>query len=344
MYSSIYELPSQVQACFDKNDQKVWMDTFNKANAKTEADIRKARVDAWKACMELPSSFSFKIIASADDLDKDKEIIDLSSLKKHMDDFIDHNGNLMAEHKNYCVGHIFAWEPIKKNGMDAVLVYGNLFGGDDPVYKSVRKSFLKGRNNLSVAGESEKSHFECDDRGCYTRRFVKSLQEISLCFTPANKHCVLQWSNPHTDFAKSAKPKDDVELGIMEMTFHKSYDECPILKLRKSLRDHGIEAHARQDGVFVAMSEDSFNKSLSTSDDAWLCADWMDGGVLLRDKDDVIEKTYRDGYAKGYLDKDGVFTDDADFDFFCKAVDYGIVDRVGDDYIIIDPSNSQLFG
>ena len=322
------------------------MDTFNKANAVTEKDIRKARVDAWKACMELPSSFSFKIIASADDLDKDKDIIDLPSLKKHMDDFIDHNGNLMAEHRNYCVGHIFAWEPIKKGDMDAVLVYGNLFGGDDPVYKSVRKSFLKGRNNLSVAGESGNSHYECDSRGCFTRRFVKSLQEISLCFTPANKHCVLQWSNPHANFAKSASAEisDDIDLDVLEMTFHKSYDECPILKLRKSLRDHGIDAHARPDGVFVAMDGYTFAKSLGRFNDAQLVAHWTDGGVLLQDRDDVIERTFRDGFAKGYIDKDGTFADDVDMDFFCKAVDDGIVCRSGGSYHLMDPSITEFLG
>ena len=333
MYSSIYELPTQVRTALDDTDQKVWMDVFNKADAKTEEEVRKAKEDAWKACMELPSSFSFKIVASVEDIDKDKEIIDVDSLKKHMDEFIDHNGNLMAEHKNYCCGHIFAWEPIKKDGMNAILVYGNLFGGNDPVYKSVRESFIKGRNNLSVAGESGMSHFQCDSKGCYTRRFVKSLQEISLCFVPANKHCTLQWKNPNANFAKSASEDADeggFALDITEVTFHKSYYECPILKLRKALRDAGVDAHAREDGVFVP-----FTRSQAELRDAGLNATYVDGGMLLKE-DDTLRTLFQEGFEKGAVNENGELSE-LDTEFFAKACSAGAVERSNGVYRLIDP-------
>jgi len=339
-YSSIYELPSQVRTALDEDDQKVWMDTFNKADAKTEAEVRQAKKDAWRACMNLPSSFSFKIIASVEDVDKDKEVIDMDSLRKHMDEYIDHNGNLMAEHKNYCTGHIFDWEPIKKDGMDAVMVYGNLFGGPDPVYKSIRESFIKGRNNLSVAGESGHKVYQCDSKGCYTKRFVKSLQEISLCFVPANRHCTLQWKNPNADFAKSASVKanpSEIDLDVIEVNFHKSYEECPILSLRKSLRDSGIDAHARTDGVFIPMSSSDFAKSVGSMRKAGLCVEWTEGGALVKDRDVVLEQLFKEGFEKGVLNEEGVL-DDSDYSFFAKACGMGLLERRDGKYRLVDPS------
>ena len=85
MYNSIYELPSQVLASLDEKDATKWMEVYNSLNPKTEKEVKNAKKEAWKACKDLPSSFSFKIKASVDAIDKDREIIDLDSIKKHMD-------------------------------------------------------------------------------------------------------------------------------------------------------------------------------------------------------------------------------------------------------------------
>ena len=169
MYSSIFDLPSQVLSSLDPTDAETWMNVYNSSNPQTADEARNAKKLAWYACMKLPSSFSFTIIASTDTIDKAKDIIDLDSIKAHMDSFIDYGGNIQNDHGNYNVGVIWAWRPIKvKDGdkeVDAIEVNGNLFGGD-LVYDNVRKAFVEGGlNNLSVAGEAAKGIYQCDERG-----------------------------------------------------------------------------------------------------------------------------------------------------------------------------------
>lgn len=302
MYSNTFELPTQVRNSLDEDDQKVWMDTFNKCNPQTVGESYEAYKKAWHACKELPSSFSFRIKASMDMVDKDREIIDLNSVKKNMDAFIKHNGNIQYEHGNYGVGAVWDWKPIKENGVDGIEVYGNLFGGD-LVYDRMRKAFINGTNSMSVAGEADKGKYQCDERGCYIRRNVTSLMEISLCTVPANKGCTLSWYHEGKSIAKSAS---DVRLNVDEYEIHKSYHECPFLNLRKSLRDIGYDAHATALGVTVDMSKEEFDRTLPYMKSHNLSAIWSDGSALINDRDYLIEISYKDGVAKGYISEDGV--------------------------------------
>ena len=302
MYSSIYDLPSQVRNSLDENDQKVWMDSYNQYDPQNPDEAYSAYKKAWHACAELPSSFSFKIKASMDMVDKDREIIDLESIKKHIDDFIRRNGNVQYEHGNYNVGCVYDWMPIKKDGVDGIEVYGNLYGGD-MVYDNMRKAFIKGYNSMSVAGEADGGKYQCDEKGCYIRRTVKSLMEISLCKVPANKGCTLSWYHEGKPIAKSAS--DDYELHIDEYEIHKSYNECPFLRLKKSLSDIGYDAHATVIGVTIPMSQNEFEQTLPYMKSCNLHAIWSDGVALVNDKDYLIELSFKDGVENGYLTPEG---------------------------------------
>ena len=258
MYNSIFELPTQVLASLNEDDCKVWMDTYNKADPKTEDEVKEAKREAWRACRELPSSFSFEIIASADSIDKAKDIIDLDTIKEHFDSFIDYGGNIQNDHHNYTLGTIWDWKPAKnKDGIEAIMAYGNLFGGD-LVYDNARKNFVNGMNNLSIAGEAAPGKYECDERGCYTRRNVAQLLEISICDSPMNPYCTMQWYNKDASLTKS---ESVLKLGVDSYKIHRDFTTCPYLSLKRSLERIGyVDAHAREDGVYVPMSTETFQQ------------------------------------------------------------------------------------
>jgi hypothetical protein len=277
-----------------------------------------------------------------DDWDKDIEKIDIDTLLKSMDRYIKSGGPMSWNHGNYTIGHIWGYEPFEKDGMKGMKVYGNLFGGDKGIYDKVREMFVKGANSVSVAGESDTKRYECTNNTCGFRRSVSELMEIALCKVPANKHAVMLSYNEKA--ANTFSKSDDSIVKFNELQIHRDETTCPILKLRKALRDHGIDAHARSDGVFVAMDSATFAKALGRFDEADLTAKWVSGGVLLQDRDYIIEKTFREGFAKGYIDKNGVFTDDVDMDFFCESVDAGVVCREDGEFRLKDPSAAEFTG
>lgn len=311
MYSSIHELPNQVTASLDDKDATVWMNAYNALNPQTEMEVKNAKKAAWKACKNLPSSFSFKIKASVDAIDKDREIIDLESIKKHMDSYMDYGGNIQYEHGGYHVGCCWDWEPFTKDGMKGIYVWGNLFGGDQ-VYDDMREHFVKGRNSLSVAGEADKGRYQCDERGCYVRRDVKQLLEISLCKVPANKYCRMEWYNDRASLTKSAS---DVEykLQVDEYEIHKSYHECPHLALKKSLSEAGFDAHAREEGVFIPTKDtEHLEKALKdtvVAKEGELCVRHLSDGLLVNRRSAAIKKAFSELYNAGSILPDGRLVD-----------------------------------
>ena len=305
MYSNIYELPSQVLASLDTKDAEKWLKAYNKQEPKTPEEIKEAKRKAWMACKDLPSSFSFRIKATVDNIDRDREIIDVGSVKEHMDSYIDYGGNVQWEHGGYNVATIWDWKPIKVDGRDGVVVWGNVFGGD-LVYDQMRKAFVEGKNSLSVAGEAAPGKFQCDERGCYTRRNVKQLMEISLCAVPANNLCKMEWYNENARVQKSASAKSEMRFNVDEYEIHKTYNECPILSLKKSLEDIGYETRATNAGVFVKMDEEHFQKALP-----YMYANNLhvirldDDTVCLNDADYLTELSFKKGYEEGFINADG---------------------------------------
>lgn len=304
MYNTIYELPSQVLASLDEKDATAWMEKYNSLNPQTEREVKNAKKEAWKACKNLPSSFSFKIKASVDAIDKDREIIDLESIKKHMDSYMDYGGNIQYEHGGYHVGCCWDWEPFTKDGMKGIYVWGNLFGGDQ-VYDDMREHFVKGRNSLSVAGEADKGKYQCDERGCYVRRDVKQLLEISLCTVPANKYCRMEWYNDKASFTKSESVSSDLRLHVDEYEIHRTYNECPHLALKKSLSEAGYDAHARENGVQILMSDADAERQVKSFRKAGYCAEWNDEGLLVTSRAEFIRKSFRSLFDGGYISPDG---------------------------------------
>ena len=255
MYQSIWELPTIVLNSLNEEDCMKWMTAYNACQPKSNDEARKAKRKAWHSVAKAPSSFSFEIIASTDTIDRAKDIIDLDSTKKHMDSFIDYGGNIQNDHHNYTVGTIWDWKPCKVkddrgNEVEGIIAYGNLFGGD-LVYDNIRKSFINGMNKLSIAGEAAPGKYQCDERGCYTRRNVQQLLEISLCVEPMNKYCTLVDFNKDAAIKKSASA---FNLKIQEYTLHKDASSCPVMSLKKSLCAIGYDAHAREDGVHIPMT------------------------------------------------------------------------------------------
>ncbi len=281
------------------------MDKYNECNPQSEEDIKKAKKEAWRACRERPSSFSFEIVASADSIDKAKDIIDLNTVKQHMDSFIDYGGNVQNDHHNYTVGVIWDWKPAKnEDGIEAIMAYGNLFGGD-LVYDNMRKNFVEGMNSLSIAGEAAPGKYECDERGCYTRRNVAQLLEISVCANPMNPYCTMQWYNKDASLTKS----DSVlNMGVDYYSIHRDYTTCPYLSLKRSLERIGYEGcHARADGVHVPMSTEEFCRSHSKMVENGLCADYDTdtGTARICRRPQYLERAFRFCYSNGLCEGDG---------------------------------------
>ena len=327
MFETIFELPSQVRSSLDEEDQEVFRKTYNDLAPKTEAEVQEAMKKAWRACKDLPSSFSFNIIASVEDVDKDRDVIDMDSIKEHMDSFLKYGGNIQDDHSSYQLGLAWDWEPIEKDGKPGISVWGNLFGGDE-VYDNARKAFVKGTNNLSIAGEASRGKFQCDDKGCYTRRDVKQLMEISLCKVPANRHCTLQWYNEKAKFTKSVS--DSLRLNVDEYTIHKDYTTCPIQMLKHSLKAIGYDAHARPEGVFVAMDREEFDRTVPIAKSKGVAMSWVDGGAMFVDRDSMIEKSFKGGFESGMINSDGALTDYMDKDTFSKLYSYGLLNKRDD--------------
>lgn len=333
MYNSIYELPSQVLASLDEKDATIWMKRYNELNPQTEKEVKSAKKEAWKACKNLPSSFSFKIKASVDAIDKDREIIDLDSIKKHMDSYMDYGGNIQYEHGGYHVGCCWDWEPFTKDGMKGIYVWGNLFGGDQ-VYDDMREHFVKGRNSLSVAGEADRGRYQCDERGCYVRRDVKQLLEISLCTVPANKYCRMEWYNDKANFTKSSSVASDLRFQVDEYEIHRTYNECPHLALKKSLMEAGYDAHAREDGVLIRMSDSDAERQYPLFKSVGYCTEWVDEGLLLTTRTEAIRKSFHVLFEKGLISPDGSIGDVAP-DVFHKMLTQSLLTRENGRYKLL---------
>lgn len=324
-YSDVDELPTQVRNSLSREDQKHWMEAYNSS---ADRGVKEARRLAWEACKERPSSFSFSAYASVDDWDIQKEKVDIPSLLETMDRYIDSGAPISFNHGNYTVGNIWGYERAKKDGKDSVIIHGNLFGGDKGVYDEVRRKFMNGTRGFSVAGESKNADYTCDGNACGRVLKPREILEIALTPKPANPHALtIDFHEPSSKIAKSA----DDELKFTRMEMHLSELECPILKLRKALRDRGIEAHAREDGVFVP-----FARSSEELARIGLIGTPVEGGMILNERDEVIKSTFEKGFAKGILTEDGRFSD-TDLRFFGKACDLGIVESKNGVFRLIDP-------
>ena len=237
--------------------------------------------------------------------------------------FLTHRYQL--DHNNYTVGTIWDWKPVEVDGLPGVEVWGNIFGGDK-VYDMVRKAFVKGMNSLSVAGESKRGRFQCDSRGCYMRRAVEQLLEISLCREPANRYAKMRWYNEDASFTKSADSNVYGSLDVRQYTIHRDYTTCPILGLRKRLTDAGFRCHATEEGVLVDMDWDSFVRSVPYMVDNGIHGVWTEDGVLMNSKASMLESSFRKCLENGWIDPDGRILKSMPFDEFDELMSKGLVD------------------
>lgn len=337
MYESRFELPSQVQASLNEDDCKEWMEAYNKAikgaDNPTPKDIMAARRAAWFSVKDAPSSFSFCIKAAADSVDITGEVMTVDTVKKRLDSFIEYGGNINWDHQNYNIGVVWGWEPIRfesEHGdmVDGVQVWGNLFGGD-LVYDEARKRFTEGMNSLSIGGEADNKRFVCDEKGCYTKRDVRQLLEISLTSHPANKDATLVWYNKDASFTKSS---DGLRLSISEYTIHKSETECPILMMKKQLRALGLDAHARKGGCFIKCSSDDVDDVQDAVRGAGFdlltpAIDDLGQGLYVHDYESFVKSKFKQAYSNGWVDKDGIVTDSVPKSFFKSLYSKGVICR-----------------
>lgn len=309
MYSNIMELPSQVTASLADDDATEWMARYNECirsvEDPTEDDVLAARRSAWYHVRDRPSSYSFCARATVEAVDKQKELITLKSIRDNMRDYVLHGGPMSWDHSSYIIGTVWGWDDVDTPHGPGIEVWGNLYGGDQYIYDQTRKRFGKGATKLSVSGPATKVP-TCDmDHGCYVRREMEQLMEIALTPHPVNEYATLTWSSDALgDVRKSA----DAWLSVFDVEIHRSEDQCPILQLRKSLREIGADAHARDGGVFIPMTDtaDSIRRARDAGLYATPCKDGRLGdGIMIAEPNALLEREFKYSVAKGESGPDG---------------------------------------
>ena len=279
MYSDVSELPSQVLLSLGEGAPH-WMEAYNSASG--SADER--RLAAWEACAELPSSFSFEMVATADRPDRDGEVMDVDDIERCMDGYIRRGGPVQLDHGNYTVGTVWGWEPSEVGGRRAVVIRGNLYGGGG-VYERVRSEFARGLRGASVAGESGPPRRVCGEDGCHMHRGVRELMEISVCRVPSNPAAVLLSHHPADrprPFAKSL----DLVIERVDM------GGCPVRALASRLSACGVPCVVTSEGPVVPMREAEFEAMAPAFAACGLSARWSPtrGGAVVGDKADAFAR------------------------------------------------------
>lgn len=299
MYSNISELPTEVKNSLDQDDSVIWMNAYNEMDPQTEEDIIEAKQYAWSKCKGLPSSFSFDIIASVEDVDSDGELITIDTLKSQMDKYIEQGGVIQSEHGDYRIGHIWGWEEYTdpNTGYPGVLVHGNVFGGrgENSEYLKARQDFIEGKNNLSIAGDASVEGYECDAGRCFVRRNITQLMEISLVSNPANSYARLQWYND------KAIVKGHTNLKVRNVGIHKSYNECDLELIRKRLNQYptkitryGVEVDTHNI-EYVSKAIQGIGQIVNL------------GPVITVDTNKrILEKEFKKSYSKNECDENGI--------------------------------------
>lgn len=304
-YSNIEELPSEVRNSFDTDDMKVWMDEYNKL-AK-DNDVWTAYKGAWHACKTLPSSFSFKTMATVEDVDSDGELITLDTVIKNLDSYLREGGKVQQAHSNYQIATIWDYEraTCPKTGKPGVAVYGNVFGGrgDNIEYARAREDFIKGQNSLSVGGDASVEGYECTDEQCYVRRNMQELMEISLCEVPANPYAKLIWYNDKA----VVKSKGDSTLKVESVDVHKSYNECSYEHVRKLLSKNTsvpFDSKVTINGLFVTTKDEGGLMDAMDSLRLRYDYDLRKKGFVVRSIEDEMERAFKKGMKEGWLTKE----------------------------------------
>ena len=304
-YSNIEELPSEVRNSFDTDDMKVWMDEYNRL-AK-DNDVWTAYKGAWHACMTLPSSFSFKTMATVEDVDSDGELITLDTVIQNLNSYLREGGKVQQAHSNYQIATIWDYEmtPCPTTGKPGVAVYGNVFGGrgDNIEYARAREDFIKGQNSLSVGGDASVEGYECTDEQCYVRRNMQELMEISLCEVPANPYAKLIWYNDKA----IVKSKGESTLKVESVDVHKSYNECSYEHVRKLLSKNTsipFGSKVTINGLFVTTKDEGGLMSVMDSLRLRYDYDLKKGGFVVRSIEDEMERVFKKGMKEGWLTKE----------------------------------------
>ena len=311
MYSNINELPTEVKNALDESDCEIWMKEYNSKDPKTDSEIAEAKKSAWTVCKQLPSSFSFDIIASVEDVDSDGELITIDSLKQQMDKYIEQGGVVQSEHSDYRTAVIWDYDDYTdpNTGYPGIIVHGNVFGGrsENTEYLQARQDFLDGKNNLSIAGDASVEGYECDGARCFTRRNITQLMEISLVDNPANPYAKLIWYND-----KAVVKSQGTNLKVSNVGIHKSYNECDLELLRKNLK--GYDTHITTKGLVV---KSKFGENIqlfaeilkSKIKTLGQVVDVTTDSVIIDTNKRILEREFKKSYANRECDDKGLLTD-----------------------------------
>lgn len=334
-YEMIEELPTQVRLSLDENDQRHWMDEYNNS-LKEGLSVADAKKSAWHSVETNPSSFSFAIIASVECIDSDGEVVDIDSIRNHLDDMIERGGVSQEEHGNYTISTVWDWDDYTdpKTKEKGVVVYGNMFGGDR-IYEEARQEFLNGMNKMSVGGDASYGGYQCDEKGCYIRRNVEQLAEISLCHTPANPKSALLWFNKNA-IAKTKKKDDSIHLMVKSIKAHPS---CPFCEIRKNIIHDGIvSTKITKKGVRV-ITKDAKQLFAKAHSNGYFIAKANDDEYLVSTMAKATEMWFKTLYRDKMIDRHGRLFKTITKDRFVALGVQGLLFKSGG-YFYLDNSNA----
>lgn len=333
-YNNVNELPSQVRSSFDERDQNKWMQVYNElSNGSDDPTVLEtARVGAWKAMVDAPSSLAVETWASVEVRDADGELVPIKTIESNSDRFIKAGGLMHDSHTNVPIGSAWAWE--ERFNEDAqqpgIVYYFNVYRGSD-VFERARNDIIDGRKRaVSIGAEAPRGAYKCDDRGCYVERDVTDLYEISICETPANP---LAGFIAIGDEIKKSHSGTIMKLRIKDMTVHQDYTTCPLQSCKHTvltdvpnadvhISGRIVKCKGNEPQIFDSLMRtgyitryDLLNKTFDSIPDynvedcesealsnGWACDDGIGHTMLTRS---MPEPVFRDWYSSGYIQKIG---------------------------------------
>jgi len=262
MYSNILELPANVKAALDENDQNAWLKAFNGriADAKPEdkgyADAyNDAVAGAWKDSMSLPSSRSFVAQISAELVDKQNEKVPVKDLLNIAPAYVAEGGLGHSEHTSIPTFTIWNADVGEDNETKrpSLIVYGNFYRGQIS-YDTGWKRFISGDESEFSTGTFAKRHYACDKTdGCYMESHPLQLFEVSTTKKGANPRTGVLWVHV-------PKGEGESNITLMDADFTlKSYneraDECPLkrnyLDFKEQVASFGVDTLWEDGAIYL---------------------------------------------------------------------------------------------
>lgn len=255
-YTTISELPTEVQKSFDDVDQQVWMNAYNQAITDGQDQFHQ-KEQAWMQCKELNSSRYVCANVSTQVVDREGDLADVKQYVEAGQKLVEDGGILTKNHSNKIIGTVWKVEEgiDGKTRLPCVVAYMNYFRGS-MLYDQSWEEFKKGRMEFSIGSYTKKPERECDLKGCHYRLIPEQWFELSNVDKGINP---ITYPVEVNDTAKGegqgeAVPYEDDQIPVG--TIVDMHDDiCPAkakyLRFKEQMKSWGHETHYDEEFLLI---------------------------------------------------------------------------------------------